>query len=72
MSQSRTHSAIESVVNVIAGYLVALASQLIIFPVFDIYVSLQTNLLIGAWFTLVSLVRSYCLRRIFNRWNNGL
>jgi len=66
MSQSRKHSVIESVINVIAGYLVALASQLIIFPIFDIHVDIQTNLLIGAWFTLVSLARSYCLRRLFN------
>jgi hypothetical protein len=44
----------------------ALASQLAIFPLFDIHVSLETNIWIGAWFTAISLVRSYVIRRWFN------
>ena len=66
MKQSRIGSAIESAANVAIGYIVALASQLVIFPAFGIRVSLATNLWIGAWFTLVSLARSYVLRRWFN------
>lgn len=66
MQQTRLESLIEAIMNVIIGYLVALASQLLIFPIFDIYVSLIDNLLIGAWFTGVSLVRSYVIRRWFN------
>ena len=65
--QSKKHSLIESVSNVLIGYLVALFSQLLIFPFFDIDVSLSDNLLIGLWFTLISIVRSYTLRRFFNR-----
>ena len=64
--QSRLSSFIESVINVLIGYGVALLSQIIIFPLFDIHVSLQTNLWIGAWFTAISLVRSYVIRRYFN------
>ena len=52
--QSRAHSLIESITNVAIGYSVALASQLIIFPVFDIYVPITDNLLIGAWFTAIT------------------
>jgi len=63
--QQKRHSAMESVVNVLAGYGVAIASQVLIFPWFGIHVSIRTNLWIGAWFTLISLVRSYFLRRIF-------
>jgi hypothetical protein len=66
MMQTRAQSAIESVANVLVGYGVALASQLVIFPRFGIEVPLSTNLWIGAWFTAVSLVRSYVLRRWFN------
>lgn len=66
MQQTRLESLIEAIMNVIIGYLVALASQLLIFPIFDIHVSLIDNLLIGAWFTGVSLVRSYVIRRWFN------
>lgn len=66
MSQSRKHSAIESIANVAVGYTVALLSQLAIFPIFEIYVPLSSNLAIGAWFTIISLIRSYVLRRWFN------
>lgn len=67
MSQSRGMSFVESVANVAIGYAVALASQLAIFPLFGIKVSLTDNLLIGAFFTVISIVRSYAVRRLFNR-----
>ena len=67
MSQSRTMSFVESLVNVAIGYFVALGAQLAIFPLFGIHVSLDQNLLIGALFTIVSIARSYALRRMFNR-----
>ena len=66
MTQSRLESLIESLMNIMIGYGVALASQLVIFPLFDIHVSLETNIWIGAWFTAISLVRSYVIRRWFN------
>jgi len=66
VGQSRLSSLVESVVNILLGYGVAIVSQIIIFPFFDIHIPLQSNLLIGFWFTLVSLVRSYCIRRWFN------
>ena len=66
MNQTRIGSLIESFMNICIGYLVALLSQIIIFPMFDIHVSLSDNLLIGAYFTLISLVRSYVIRRWFN------
>jgi len=66
--QLRRHSAIESVVNVAIGYLVALLSQIAVFPIFGIHVRLRDNLAIGAFFTAISIVRSYALRRIFTRW----
>ena len=66
MQQTRLGSLIESLLNIAIGYVVALLSQLVIFPLFDIHVPLSTNLWIGAWFTLISLVRSYIIRRWFN------
>lgn len=64
--QTKTQSLIESAINILIGYFVALLSQLIIFPMFDIHIGLGDNLMIGAWFTLISLVRSYAVRRWFN------
>ena len=66
MTQTKLGSFIESVINIIIGYGVALASQIIIFPLFDIHISLTTNMWIGAWFTVISLARSYIIRRWFN------
>lgn len=65
--QSRIESFIESAANVLIGYCVALVSQLVIFPIVGIYVGLSTNLIIGLWFTVISVIRSYVLRRYFNR-----
>ena len=45
------------VVNVLIGYVVAVASQFVVYPLFDISVSVQENLVIGLYFTIVSLVR---------------
>lgn len=67
MTQSRLESLLESVANILIGYCIALASQLVLFPLYGIHIALTTNLWIGFWFTLVSLVRSYLLRRYFNQ-----
>lgn len=64
--QSRRWSFMEAVTNILVGYIVALSMQLAVFPMFGIHVGIGENLAIGALFTVVSLVRSYCLRRCFN------
>jgi hypothetical protein len=65
--QTRLGSFTESCVNVAIGYIIAILSQLAIFPMFGVDVSFSANLQIGAWFTAVSIVRSYAVRRWFNR-----
>jgi hypothetical protein len=69
--QSRRHSVIESALNMIVGYAVAFATQLIVYPFFHINLSLSDNALIGVVFMITSLGRSYLLRRIFNRISIG-
>jgi len=71
MSQSRAASAIESVANVAVGYGVAVATQASAFPLFGLHASVGDHLAIGLIFTAVSLVRSYVLRRVFNRATRG-
>ncbi len=63
--QTKKGSMIEAVVNVLVGYGVAVSSQVVVFPLLGIEVALHTNLLIGLIFTVISLVRSYLLRRLF-------
>jgi len=67
MNQSRIASIVEAGTNVAIGYIIALLSQFIVFPLYAIHVPLQTNVAIGLWFTAVSLVRSYVVRRWFNK-----
>ena len=67
--QTKKQSFIESLVNILIGYFTALFSQFLIFPLFDINIPIQDNLLIGLYFTLISLVRSYLVRRFFNKFN---
>jgi hypothetical protein len=61
-------SGVESVTNVAVGYGVAVGTQLVVFPWFGLDVPMTDTLLIGAVFTVVSIVRSYALRRLFNGW----
>lgn len=65
--QSKVESLIESSINILIGYTVAVLSQLLIFPIFNIHIPLVDNLLIGVYFTVISLLRSYVIRRYFNK-----
>ena len=58
-------SLVESVANVIVGFVLAMITQATAFPLFGIAVSASDNVVIAMIFTVVSLVRSYTLRRIF-------
>ena len=65
MKQSHLMSLVESVANVIVGYSVAVVTQILIFPIFGLHTTLAQNLQMGGIFTLVSLARSFALRRLF-------
>lgn len=65
MKQSRLMSLVESLANVLVGYVVAVVTQMLVFPLFGLAVTVTENLLIGLIFTVVSIVRSYVLRRGF-------
>lgn len=64
--QSRIWSAIEAVANVAAGLVVAFVANLIVLPAFGVPVSILQAGQISAAFTVISLLRSYGLRRFFN------
>lgn len=67
MTQSRKMSLVETCCNVAIGYVVAVGSQLAIFPRVGIHIPFHTNLEIGLYFTIVSIIRGYIVRRIFNK-----
>lgn len=67
MSQSRRMSLVEAGTNVVVGYVLAIATQIVVFPWFGLVVSIGHTLAIGAIFVITSLLRSYVLRRLFER-----
>lgn len=67
MTQSRRLSLVEAITNVAVGYVQAVITQILVFPWFGIHPSLGENLAIGSIFTGISLLRSYALRRLFER-----
>jgi hypothetical protein len=67
MKQTKLQSLLESFVNIVIGYVTAIWSQLLVFPLFNISIPLTDNLLIGLYFTIISLIRSYIVRRYFNK-----
>lgn len=64
--QSRLGSFIESTSNVLLGLVVAILAQMVIFPLYGITTTFATNLQIALWFTVISIIRSYAVRRFFN------
>lgn len=65
--QSKLESFKETLTNILIGYVTAIFSQLVIFPFFDIKLPIDDNIQIAVWFTLISFVRSYVIRRWFNK-----
>ncbi|WP_348524966.1 hypothetical protein [Pararhodobacter sp. SW119] len=60
-------SFVEAATNVVVGYVLAIATQLTVFPLFGIEAALGEHLAIGAAFVMVSLARGYLLRRFFEQ-----
>ena len=65
MTQSRAMSFVVAATNVVVGYVLAIATQIVVFPWFGIEAALGEHLAIGLAFVGVSLARGYLLRRLF-------
>ena len=65
MKQSRLMSFCEAIANVAVGYCIAVLTQILIFPMFGLHTTLAQNLQMGAVFSVVSIARSFALRRVF-------
>ena len=69
MSQTKKQSAVEAAANIAVGYTVNMLANFAIFPLFGWSISLEQNLILGVFYTLVSFARSYGLRRFYNWWH---
>lgn len=66
MKQNRKTSLIESLTNTFSGLLISFIIQLILFPIMNIPVRIEQNVIITLVFTLASIGRGFIIRRIFN------
>ena len=64
--QSKMESMIESLTSTTIGIIIGIVLNLTILPIFGYPVSLSDSLWISVIFTIVSIVRSYVIRRFFN------
>lgn len=64
--QHRIDSLMEAVTNTAVGFVISLITWHFIAIAMNIPVTMSENLIITSIFTVVSIIRSYILRRIFN------
>ena len=67
MQQTKLGSFYEACINVAIGFGINFVANLIILPLFGFNITLSDNFLIGLLYTVVSVARSYVVRRWFNR-----
>ena len=71
MTQPKHHSFFEACFNVSIGWLISVVvGQLVIYPLFDIELTLVENMGATAMFTVVSVVKAYYIRRLANWWQH--
>lgn len=64
--QTRTDSLMEAVCNTAVGFTVSLVTQFVMVWVFDFNLSASESVTMVTIFTVVSVIRQYVLRRLFN------
>lgn len=67
MRQTKRGSFYEALINVAIGFGINYGANLVILPLFGFHVSLVDNFYIGLLYTVVSVARSYVVRRWFDR-----
>jgi len=66
MTQTRLGSLIEAIINTVIGFSINYCANLMIFPLFGFHITPGANFLMGCIYTVISVVRSYTIRRWFN------
>ena len=66
LRQTRRGSMIEVGINILIGFCINYVANLLILPMFGLHVTLAENFLLGLAYTLVSVGRSYIIRRWFD------
>ena len=64
--QTRIDSFMETLTNTFVGFLISLITTVIVFPLYGIKTHFHDQAAITGIFTVVSILRQYILRRLFN------
>jgi len=64
--QKKKHSLLEVCISTAIGFVIAFISNLIILPIFGFHPTWHQNLWMTVFFTVVSVIRGYYVRRLFN------
>lgn len=65
MKQTRKASLVEALLGTALGFAVAMLTQVVVFPWFGIYVPIATDIALSCIFTIISIIRGFALRRMF-------
>ncbi len=65
--QTKRNSGIEAITNTVTGLGTSFIIQIILYPLMNIPVTIGQNITITAVFFIASFLRSYIIRRIFNK-----
>lgn len=72
MSQSKRHSFYEALVNIVIGFSINFTANIFLIPIFvddghgnAAHLSFLANWWMGCAYTVISLIRSYAIRRFF-------
>lgn len=63
MQQTKIESLIEACINVAIGFLISVLANFVIFPIVGLPVNTGQIMAVGAFMTVVSVIRSYIVRR---------
>lgn len=65
MKQSQLMSFVESTINILVGFGIAVGAQALFLPMLGVAIPISANLSFAAIMTVISIARSYGLRRLF-------
>lgn len=67
--QTRIGSLCEAITNIVIGFSVGFLANITVLPAFGYDVTYSDGALISVAFTVISLIRSYIIRRLYNKYN---
>ena len=70
MKQTKFQSLLETCISTAVGFSIALATQLALNELYGVAMSHDVSVAYTVWFTVVSVLRGYAVRRAFNWWHH--